>query len=432
MNYEQATDYLNRLTRFGIKLGLERITALCEAFGNPQEQIRVIHVGGTNGKGSTSTFIASILKEAGYKTGLYLSPYVHDLRERIQIDGRMISRDEFAEIITEIEPAAERISLTQDGPVTEFEVKTTAALLYFASRHVDFVVLEVGMGGRFDATNVVEPLVTVITNVSLDHTEHLGDTVEKIAFEKAGIIKTGTTLVTAADDEDAWRVILSQARKEGAEVWRVMESFARKMTSPSADVQFRYTSKWDRFSVHGGEFHIQNLKPGLLGRFQHANGATAVAAIVALRKYEIRVPSPAISAGIANAYIPGRFEVLSDHPKLIIDGAHNADAALQLARAISENFRYDQMILVIGMLGAHPAENVLLHLAPMASRIIATQSQWEKALPADEMAQAARRFGDEVEVIERVPDAVDRAVELAGDDGLVLVTGSFYTIGEVK
>lgn len=432
MNYEQATDYLNRLTKFGIKLGLERITALCEAFGNPQEPIRVIHVGGTNGKGSTSTFIASILKEAGYKTGLYLSPYVHDLRERIQIDGRMISRDEFAEIITEIEPVAERISLTQDGPVTEFEVKTVAALLYFARQHVDFAVLEVGMGGRFDATNVVEPLVTVITNVSLDHTECLGDTVEKIAFEKAGIIKTGTTLVTTADDEDAWRVILSRAREEGAEVWRVMESFAKKMTSPSADVQIRYTSKWDQFSVRGGEFHIQNLKPGLLGRFQHVNGATAVAAIVALRKYEIRVSSPAISAGIANAYIPGRLEVLSDHPKLIIDGAHNADAALQLARAINENFRYDQMILVIGMLGAHPAENVLLHLAPMASRIIATQSQWEKALPADEMAQAARRFCGEVEVIQRVPDAVNRAVELAGDDGLVLVTGSFYTIGEVK
>lgn len=432
MNYEQAVKYLEGLVKFGIKPGLERIEALCEGFGNPQKQIRSIHVTGTNGKGSTATFIACILQEAGYKTGIFLSPYVHDMRERIQIDGRMISKDEFAEIMTEIQPVADRLGKTELGEITEFEIKTLAAFLYFARQDVDFAVIEVGMGGRLDCTNVIEPLVAVITNVSLDHTDRLGETVEKIAFEKAGIIKTGAMVVTATDDEDAWRVILDRAREQGAEVWRVMESSFKKTDSPSADMHIRYTSKWGHFSVHGGEFHLQNLKPGLLGRFQHVNGATAVAAIVALRKYEIKVPSRAISAGIANAYIPGRLEVLADRPKLIIDGAHNTDAALQLARAINESFRYDQMILVIGMLTTHPAENVLLHLAPMASKIIATQSQWEKALPAEEMAQAARRFGDDVEVIERVPDAVNRAVEIAGEDGLVLVTGSFYTIGEVK
>jgi len=432
MNYEQAAKYLEGIIKFGIKPGLERIEALCEAFGNPQRQLRAIHVTGTNGKGSTATFIASILGEGGYRTGIYLSPYVHDMRERIQIDGRMISKDEFAQIMTEIQPVADRLGGTGLGEITEFEVKTLAAFLYFARKNVDFAVIEAGMGGRLDCTNVIEPLVAVITNVSLDHTDRLGDTVEKIAFEKAGIIKTGAVVVTAADDEEAWRVILNRSREAGAEVWRVMESSFRKTGSPSGDVQVKYTSKWDRFSVRTGEFHIQNLKPGLLGKFQHVNGATAVAVIVALGKYEIRAPSRAISAGIANAYIPGRLEVLADRPKLIIDGAHNADAALQLARAINENFRYDRMILVIGMLSTHPAENVLLHLAPMASKIIATQSQWEKALPAEEMAGAARRFADDVEVIERVPDAVNRAVELAGEDGLVLVTGSFYTIGEVK
>ncbi|MCX6344230.1 MAG: bifunctional folylpolyglutamate synthase/dihydrofolate synthase [Armatimonadetes bacterium] len=431
MNFDQSVEYLDGLIKFGIKFGLERITALCEAFGNPQNKLRVIHVAGTNGKGSTCTFIASILSEAEHRTGLYLSPYVFDIRERIQIDGRMISKDAFAEIMTEIKPVADQIGETDLGPVTEFEAKTLAAFIYFARQNVDFAVIEVGMGGRFDATNIVDPLVAVITNISLDHTERLGDTIEKIAFEKAGIIKTGAVLITAVDDQAAWQVILNRSRQEGAEVWRVIESPAKKAISHSADVHIRYTSKWDCFSVNGAEFHYNDLKPGLAGAFQHINAATAIAAIVALRKYEVRIPTRAISSGVANAYIPGRLEVLQEHPKVIIDGAHNADAALHLARAINQSMRYDQMILVIGMLNTHPTDGVLLNLAPMASKIIATQSKWSKALPAAEMAEAARRFCEDVEVIDNVPDAVRSAIELAGDDGLVLVTGSFYTIGEV-
>ncbi|MCE5200431.1 MAG: folylpolyglutamate synthase/dihydrofolate synthase family protein [Armatimonadota bacterium] len=432
MTYDQAVNYLDGLMKFGIKFGLDRIKALSEALGSPHKHLRVIHVGGTNGKGSTSTFIQNILSEAGYRTALYVSPYVHDLRERIQIDGRVIGREEFAELISDIKPVVDKISQTELGPVTEFEVKTMAAYLYFARRMVDFAVMEVGMGGRFDATNIVEPLVAVITNVSLDHTERLGHTVEKIAFEKAGIIKTGTVVVTAAEDEDAWRVILRRAREEGAEVWRVMRSQARKQGSPSADVQFRYISKDGNFSFNGPEVHMLNLRPGLLGQFQHTNAATAVAAVLALARYEVRVPEPAVQAGIANAYIPGRLEVLQDKPTVVIDGAHNTDAAHNLAKAIHDKFTYEKLILVIGMLSTHSAEGVLSNLAPLASHIIATQSQWSKALPAQELAESARTFLDDVEVVERVPNAVRRALEIAGEKDLILVTGSFYTIGEVS
>lgn len=432
MNYEQAVDYLNGLTKFGIKFGLDRITALCHAFGNPQRTLRVIHVAGTNGKGSTATFISSILQEAGYRTGLYMSPYVHDLRERIQINGAMIPKQDFADLVSEIQPIADDLAETDLGPVTEFELKTMVAYLYLAREQVDFAVLEVGMGGRFDATNLVEPLVAVITNIGLDHTERLGKTVEKIAFEKAGIIKTGAMVVTAVDDDAAWRVILKRCRQEGAEVWRVLNAASKINGSPSADVQIRYTSQGDGFYINGGEIRVDRLKPGLMGEFQHANAATAVAAIKAMARYEVHVTDQAIRAGVANAYVPGRLEVLRDDPKLVIDGAHNPDAARILAAAIKQSFKYRRMILVVGMLSTHPAEEFLERLAPMAAKVIATQSTWHLASPADQIATAARKFCDDVEVVPTVPNAVARALEVADKRDLIVVTGSFYTIGEVQ
>lgn len=432
MDYSQSLAYLESLIKFGIKPGLERITALCERFGNPQRRLRVIHITGTNGKGSTATFISSILREAGYRVGLYLSPYVHDVRERIQIDGRMIEQDDFAALTTEIKPVADDISSGPLGEVTEFEMKTLMAFLHFERQGVDFAVIEVGMGGALDCTNVVHPLVAVITNVSLDHTERLGDTIEKIAADKAGIIKTGSVAVTAAEDEDAWRVILRRCHDEGADVWRIVRPSARKPGSPSADLELRLTSKGKHFSLHGGDIHIMGLTPGLAGRFQHVNAATAVATITALERYEIRVPPQAVFSGIGNAYIPGRMEVIRRKPLVVIDGAHNEDAARTLARAIPESFKYERLILVLGMLSTHDPAGVVQALAPLAAKVIVTQSTWLKALPAEDLAEVVRRSIADVEVIERVPDAVSRALDLAGDRDLILVTGSFYTIGEVQ
>jgi dihydrofolate synthase / folylpolyglutamate synthase len=431
MTYAESLEYLNSLLVFGIRPQLDRIAALSDASGNPHKQLRVIHVTGTNGKGSTCTFVASILREAGYRVGLYLSPYVHDVRERIQIDGAMISEEDFAALATEIKPVADKIAATDLGPVTEFEVKTMMAYLHFARREVDFAVIEVGMGGRFDATNIVEPLVAVITNVSLDHTERLGETVEQIAFEKAGIVKTGTVVVTAVEDEAAWRVILSRCHEEGAEVWRVMRSSLRVPESPSADVQLRYISKERSFSLRGGGVEFVRLTPGLHGNFQHTNAATAIAAVKSLERYEVRISPQAVVAGITNARIPGRLQVLRDRPTVIIDGAHNPGAARTLAQAIREGFKYDRLILVLGMLNTHSADGVLAELAPLASRIIATQSQWIKATPAAELAETARGFSKDVECVDNVPDAVHRALELADPNDLVLVTGSFTIIGEV-
>lgn len=431
MNYEQAVEYLDGRIKFGIKFGLDRITHLCHAFGNPHRALRVIHVGGTNGKGSTCTFAASILQEAGYRVGLYLSPYVRDLRERIQINGRLIGKQDFADIISEIQPIADDIGETEMGPVTEFEVKTLAAFIYFAREQVDFAVLEVGMGGRFDATNIVDPMVAVITNVGLDHTERLGNTVAKIAAEKAGIIKTGGIVVTAADDEAAWKVILKRARQQGAEVWRIIPADKNNCTGPSGDLQLRCVSRGDFFSIRGGEIRYADLRPGLAGRFQHINAATAVAAISALARYEVRVPEAAVRAGVANAYIPGRLEVLRDRPKLVVDGAHNPDAARILAESLREGFTYSRLILVAGMLSTHSADGFMSQIAPLASKVICTQPRWHLAQPAETLAKAAAKYCKDVEVVADVEDAVERGLESAEADGLVVVTGSFYTIGQV-
>ncbi len=432
MDYQQAIDYLASLSKFGIKLGLERINALSRAFGNPQHLLRTIHVGGTNGKGSTATFIASILREAGYQTGLYLSPYVHDLRERVQINGAMIPKEDFAEIVGEIKPIADDMAASELGEVTEFELKTMVALLYFARQKVDFAVIEVGMGGRFDATNIVEPYVSVITNVGLDHMERLGDTVEKIAFEKAGIIKTGSIVVTATTNEDAWRVIVEKCRQTGAEVWRVVDAKKPPKSSRTADFQVRYRVTGDKFSVKGGEINMIGLKPGLHGDFQHANAATAVSAILALRKYEKRVTDEAVHAGVANAYLPGRFEIIADRPTVIIDGAHNHDAAKSLAKSLAGYLKKSRMALVIGMLENHDPDTVLSVLAPLSTRVYATSPKWIKASTAETVAKSARKFTSNVYTIPDVNEALIKAMDSCEEDDVVLVTGSFYTIGEVR
>ncbi len=430
MNYQESVGYLSGLLRFGIHFGLDRILALAEAFGNPQDKFRVIHVAGTNGKGSTATFIASILNEAGYRVGLYTSPYVYDLKERIQIDRIPISEADFARTISMIRPFAEDIEASGLGSVTEFEAKTMAAYLYFADEKVDFAVLEVGMGGRLDATNIVKPLVGVITSIGLDHTDRLGNTLEKIAAEKSGIVKTGATMVTAVTEPGPWRVICDKCREAGAVLWQVVESSEKPKLSCSADMRVSYKEQDGALSVITPESSYRNLRLGLRGPFQKTNGAMAVAAVLALKRFGLTIHRDSIAAGLAKAYSPGRLEVIHHKPTVVIDGAHNPHAATALALALKREYAYEKMHLVIGMTDGHSIDGVMKILGPMAETVIATKSTWDKAVPFELVAEAAWKYCRKVESVDNVPGAVRRAMQLAGPNDLVLVTGSFYTIGE--
>ena len=429
MKYQDALTYLEGLIRFGIKLDLDRFRMLCERVGNPQDRFKSIHVGGTNGKGSTTTMAASILRAADYKVGTYLSPYVHDVRERIQVNGAMIGKKDFAAIMESIIPHLEAVAATDAGQPTEFEAKTLMAFLHFAQRNVDFACIEVGMGGRFDATNVLDPIVSVITNVSLDHTERLGDTVEKIAFEKAGIIKPGRPVVTAAEGA-AWRVIYHTACERKAPIVRVRETGERPCDERAQVVTWK-SNRQGLLTVDTPKRVHERLRLGLPGAFQYANAACAVAAIEFVQESGFPVAEEAFRRGLADVRIPGRLEILRRKPTLVIDGAHNPDAAKRLAEAIRTEFQYRRLILVVGMLSTHSAEDFLAQVGPLADHIIATAPAWPLARPAQDLAREAARFCPKVTEAMPVQAAVDAALAEAGENDLVLVTGSFYTIGEV-
>lgn len=399
MRFEDAVAYVHSLGETDIKLGLERFSAFCERLGNPQEKLRAIHVAGTNGKGSVAAMVSSILQHAGYKVGSYYSPFVYDIRERFQVNGEPISREDFTRLVNIIRPHASAMEGTAHGHPTEFELKTALGFLYFAEQGVDFAVLEVGLGGRLDATSIVNPLVSVITNVGPDHMDRLGGTIAEIAGEKAGIIKRDVPLVTAAEGE-ALDVIRRTCEERGS---------ALRLVRP----------------LNG------DLKLCMKGEFQRVNAATAICAVEVLRERGVGISEEAVCAGLESAYLPGRLEVLRENPTLLIDGAHNLDAARKLADALKTLFAYDRLILIMGMVVGHSVEDVVGALAPLVDAFYATAPDSSRAAPAASIAEAARVHCPHVEQIEPVSEAVHQALDSASENDLICVTGSFYTIGEV-
>ncbi len=439
MNFEESLRYMEGLLRFGWKLGNERFTALCARLGNPQDRYGVLHVTGTKGKGSTTALAAGILREAGYAVGAYFSPYVYDPCERVQVNGQMIPRADFARLVTRIRPHIEALAETELGQTTEFELKTALGFCWFAEQKVDRACIEVGIGGRLDATNIVKPTVTVITNIGLDHTQQLGNTHALIAGEKAGIIKPGVPCITAVEHPDALQVIQQTAQERGSLLSLVRQG---KASQPTGDATKVFWSL-EAGDPHSAEFTVATpaavypfLNLRLNGVYQRVNAACAVAAVeTALRSQNETLTQSTARQGLASVTLPGRFEQVQipNGPLVVLDGAHNEMAAQALAgpvRALCAARHIKRVFLVIGMLNGHAPEGVFAALAPLAERIYVCQPQWKRALPAEELAEVARQFCNTVAVIPDVEEAAQTAIQAADFTDLVLITGSFYTVGE--
>jgi dihydrofolate synthase / folylpolyglutamate synthase len=427
------------LGRFGIKPGLERVTALLDKLGNPHHSLKYVHVGGTNGKGSTAVMLTSILREAGYKVGLYTSPYLLSFTNRMAVNGDDIDRADLVSLVEEVRPVVDLISEDPDlGDMTEFEVVTVLALCYFARKNTDLVVMEVGLGGRLDATNVITPLLSIITNISLEHTDILGDTIEKIAFEKAGIIKAGRPLITAAGDKRALGVFEKRCSELGSPLYRVYPlSVATEAVSENkpAALPGKITNAGQFFSYNGFSLQLEKLFIPLRGSYQLDNAATALAAVEILFEEGFHCSDENVILGLAKTTWPGRLELLAEEPLLIMDGAHNPAAMEKLAAAVPAYFSYNRLILVYGMLADKDMESMLNSILPQADTVIFTRPVLPRAAdPAVVADYAANKLGfnKQVLVINEFDEAVEKAVSLAEPDDAVLVTGSLYTVSDIR
>ncbi len=423
MDLSEAREYLASLSRFGMVLGLERIGALCARFGHPEARVPAVHVGGTKGKGSVTMMLSHVLHAAGMRVGTFVKPHLYDVRERVLVDLQPIGGEEFAALMSEIRPAIEAVAGEGFGTPTEFEAKTLLMFLHFARLPVDVAAIEVGLGGTYDSTNVLNPLVSVITNISLDHVDRLGHTIPEIAAQKAGILKPGRPAVTAARDPEALAVIEGAAAEQGAPLWRIGREFDAE--------RHGYGEGWQRFSVRTPVREYRDLAIPLAGAFQVENAATAVAALDLLAAEGMPVTEEAVRRGLSEVRIAGRMEVLRRDPVFMIDGAHNAASAAALAQALGELYPGRSLILLLGVSADHSATDVVGALAPLASAVIATAADNPRAMPAERIAAEARRHTAHVEVAEPVAAAVRRALALSGPEDVVCATGSFFLIGEI-
>ncbi|MBI2664221.1 bifunctional folylpolyglutamate synthase/dihydrofolate synthase [Candidatus Woesearchaeota archaeon] len=394
-NYNEVLKYLDKLELFGIKLGLENISRLCEILGNPQDEYKTIHVAGTNGKGSVVAMCSFILKEAGYKAGMYTSPHLQSFRERMQVNGEWISENEVVEVFDEVKAAADKMKAA-GMQATYFEFTTAMAFLHFKKRNCDFAVIETGMGGRLDATNIVKPLVAVITNIELEHTQYLGDTKEKIAAEKAGIIKEGSAAVIGEKDAQIQQQLL-----------KICGSRNAKATVVEKDYEGRIS---------------------LLGEHQKRNAAVAAAAITNLGKAGIKISSSDIRNGIEKTKWPGRLEVMQEKPRVILDAAHNPSGALTVADYIKS--QKNGIVLVIGISSDKDTAKMIQILAPLAKKVLVTKAK-HRGSDCELLRKEAKKHNKSAEAIEDVKEAVRKALKEA-EGSTIMVTGSIFVIGEAR
>jgi dihydrofolate synthase / folylpolyglutamate synthase len=426
-SYQETIDYLFALQKHGIKLALSNSVLLMEIMGSPHRKFKAVHVAGTNGKGSTSVFLASMLMAAGYRVGLYTSPHLVSFTERIRINTVPIPEARVVGLAKQVREGYDRLNATErSGPVspTFFEVTTAIAFTYFAEEGVDIAVIEVGMGGRLDSTNVITPVVSVITNIDLEHTEFLGNTLEQIAAEKAGIIKPGVPVITGAVQHEVLAVIEREARARDSPVYRLSKDFLPVNIAAGPNRRFDY---------RGIKTSYEALTIDMVGRYQVDNACLALAALECLRDSGVTVDEPAVRSGLGRARWEGRMELVSRRPDVYLDGAHNPASAQKLAAAVRElTPAYRKLVLVIGILGDKDFRGIIGPLVPLADRVVVTKPQYSRALDVPTLTAEVRKLHSSVLAAETVGDAIALATQGASADDLILVTGSLYVVGDAR
>ncbi|MGI6373262.1 MAG: bifunctional folylpolyglutamate synthase/dihydrofolate synthase [Caldicoprobacterales bacterium] len=424
MNYDEALDYIHGTYKFGSKLGLENIKDLLARLGNPQKQYRVIHVAGTNGKGSVTSMITNILHEAGYKVGMFISPYLENFTERIQVELREIPREDLAKTTQQVKEKVDEMVASGRNHPTEFEIVTAIGFLYFARQKIDIAVVEVGLGGRFDATNVVdEPLLSVITAIGFDHMDILGSTLGEIAFEKAGIIKQGRPVVSYPQLGEASSVIREAARERKSPYYEVDgHQIDVKESSLDENVfDFRY-----------GDELYRDLKLKLVGEHQLLNAATALTAIEVVKELGLTVSKEAVVQGLLKTRWPGRLEKIQDNPIILIDGAHNAAGADALAHTVSTYFANDDLTLVLGVLKDKEVDAIVNRLCPLAHKVIITRPDSPRAMDPVKLSEKVLVYNNNVTVEPDIIRAIHKGIDAAGEQGVILICGSLYLVGAAR
>jgi dihydrofolate synthase/folylpolyglutamate synthase len=414
--YDKALSYLYDLQKYGIKFGLSSTSNLLARLGNPHKNLKAVHIAGTNGKGSTAAMLSAVLTRIGMQVGLYTSPHLVRFNERFRINDQDMDDRGIMDVFLRVKEVVD-----EREPPTFFEMTTAMALCLFAERGVDWMILEVGMGGRLDATNVIQPQITIINNVGLDHQEFLGFTLGRIAREKAGIIKQGVPLITAVKQPVALAVIKERCSALAAPCYRVGR-------------QIKVRTKGKRlFSYRGLKWRLDSLQLPLAGRHQVLNAATALGALEVLEQLgRLHPTKEQVQEGLSKTRWPGRLEWFSEDPPVLLDGAHNNAGIVSLRKALQEEYAYKRLIIVLAIMADKDLRGMLHRLAPVADHIILTRPRYERAAEPESLREMAGEFANRTELVRSVRQALKRAMTMATSEDLVVVTGSLYFIGEVK
>ena len=423
MRYEEAMKYITEVGNFGSNYGLERTYKLLEYLSNPEKDLKFIHIAGTNGKGSTTSMIAEILMGAGYKVGMYTSPFIEEFEERIQINRNNIPKEKLASLMDEVKAAVDKVIEDGYSHPTEFEIITVLMLLYFKKENIDFGVIEVGLGGTLDSTNVITPVLQVITSISFDHTNLLGNTLEEIAREKAGIIKSGIPTVIYPQKSEALKVIENKCSEMNSKLY----------IANCDNFKFENVVNEDRpYQLLKYNNEVDILLP-LLGEHQITNLSVAMTAIEVLNNINItNILLDSIVKSIKNVKWKGRLEVLSKNPYVVIDGAHNIQGIETLSRNIKKYFKYENLYLILGILADKDVEEMIKVIAPMAKKIYAVTPNSIRAELAEDLKREIIKYNENCEAYDDYKEAYLTAINDANENDFVLASGSLYMIGDMR